>query len=77
MIEVEHALRVLDGAVLVLCAVFGVQVGSSVIAYTYVRRQNYYYRVKLLLLTGKCSDITSHDCPSWTNWIGAPAVGPN
>ena len=75
--EVECALRVLDGAILVLYAVFGVQVGSSVITYTHVRRRNYYCRVKQLLLTGKCGDTTSHDCLSSTKWIGAPVVGPN
>ena len=70
MIEVERALRVLVSAVLVLYAVFGVQVGPSVIAYMHVRRRNYYYRVKQLLLTGGCGDTAFH-CLSATKWIGA------
>ena len=76
-IEVERAFRVLGSTVLVLYAVFGAQVGSSVIAYSHMRRRNYYCRVKQLLLSSKCGDTTSHDCLSSTKWIGVPVVGPN
>ena len=61
-IKVERALRVLECTVLALCAVSGVYVGSSVIAYTLLAETNYCKA----LLTSKYGGTTSYDCLSST-----------
>lgn len=72
-IEVERALRVLDGAILVLCAVAGVQVRFSGLGLRLEAHE--VSRAKQQRLTGKCVGTTFLGYPSSTKWIGGCSLG--